>query len=78
MKAKDLKVALHETIENINDTELLKTLTEITSHHYSVVEEPELENYQLDRLKESQKQIKEGKYYSNEQANDLIQKWLSK
>ena len=78
MKAKDLKVALHETIENINDTELLKTLTEITSHHYSVVEEPELENYQLDRLKESQKQIKEGNFYSNEQANELIQKWLSK
>ena len=78
MKTIELKLALHETIENITDTELLKTLTEISSHHYSVVQEPELNTYQLGRLEESKKQIKEGNSFTNEQANELINKWLSK
>ncbi len=78
MKTSALKTALHETIENINDSELLKTLTEISSHHYSVLQEPELNDYELKRLHESKKQIKEGNYYTNEQANELIKKWLNK
>ncbi len=73
-----LKKALHETIENINDLELLKTLSEISSHHYSLVQEPELNDYELNRLNESKKQIDQGNFYTNEQANELMKKWLSK
>ncbi len=78
MTTSALKIALHETIENINDAELLQTLAEISSHHYSIVQEPELNEYELNRLLESKKQIAEGNYYTNEQANELMKKWLNK
>ena len=78
MKASELKTYLHESIENINDEKLLSTLKEISTHHYSVLQEPELNNYQLNRLDESEEQIAKGNFFSNEQADELIGKWLKK
>jgi len=78
MNTSQLKIALHETIENINDAELLKTLADISRHHYNTVEEPELNKYQVNRLHESREQIKDGKFFTDAQANELISKWLNK
>lgn len=78
MKTSQLKTHLHESIENINDEKLLITLKEISSHHYSIAEEPKLDNYQVNRLKESREQITGGNFFSNEQADELIVKWLKK
>jgi hypothetical protein len=77
-KISQLKTALHESIENINDSVVLNTLNEISSHHYNLLQEPELNDYQLSRLKEADDQIKNGEFYTNAQANELIKKWLSK
>ena len=78
MKTSELKSNLHESIENITDEKLLLTLTEISAHHYSMVQEPEINDYQLNRLNESKKQIAKGISYTNEQADELINKWLKK
>jgi hypothetical protein len=78
MTTTQLKAILHESIENIDDEVVLKTIAEISSHYYSMVKEPELNEYQLKRLSESKKQIAEGKFFSNEQASELIKKWLNK
>ena len=78
MTSAQLKTALHESIENINDIQLLRTLSEISKHHYSALQEPELNDYQLSRLHESEKQIEVKNYFTNEQANELIQQWLKK
>jgi hypothetical protein len=78
MNTSRLKTQLHESIENINDEKLLFTLSEISSHHYSIVEEPMLDDYQVNRLKESKEQVSKGNFFSNEQADELIAKWLKK
>ena len=78
MKASELKTYLHESIENINDEKLLSTLKEISTHHYSNLQEPELNDYQLNRLNESKEQIANGNSFTNEQADELISKWLKK
>ena len=78
MNTTQLKSALHESIENINDLEVLKTLNEISVHHYTTVEEPELNEYELNRINESEKQIIEGNYFTDDQANELFKKWLNK
>ena len=78
MKTSQLKAQLHESIENINDEKLLITLNEISSHHYSIAKEPKLDTYQENRLKESKEQIAGGNSFSNEQADELIAKWLKK
>ena len=78
MKTSELKSHLHESIENINDDNLLSTLNEISNHHYSIVKEPEISDFQIDRLNESEEQIRKGNSFTNEQADELINKWLKK
>ena len=78
MTTSQLKTALHESIENITDTDVLKTLNEISTHHYTIVSEPDFNEYEIQRLAESEEQILSGNTYTNEQANELIQKWLNK
>jgi hypothetical protein len=78
MNTSKIKSALHESIENINDLEVLKTMNEISLHHYNILKEPELNDYELNRIIESEKQISDGNYFTNEQANELFEKWLKK
>lgn len=78
MDSKQLKAKLHESIENINNIEVLKTMNEISMQHYTIIQEPELNEYQIKRLSESEQQIQDGNFYTEKQANELIEKWLSK
>jgi hypothetical protein len=77
MNTLQLKTALHESIENINDLEVLNTMNEISVHHYNTLQEPELNSYELNRIAESEKQIADGNYFTDEQANELFEKWLN-
>jgi hypothetical protein len=74
----DLKFHLHESIENINDEDTLRIMDDIANHQYNVVNEPTLNEYQINRIGEAKQQIAAGNFYTNEQANELINKWLSK
>lgn len=78
MNTTQLKSALHESIENIDDLEVLKTMNEISLHHYNILQEPVLNDYELNCIAESEKQISEGNYFTDEQANELFEKWLKK
>jgi hypothetical protein len=78
MNTYKIKSALHESIENINDLEVLKAMNEISLHHYNILNEPELNDYEMNRIAESEKQISDGNYFTNEQANELFKKWLNK
>ena len=76
MSTDDLKKRLHEGIENIDDNEFLNTIKELIDHKYSASEEPELSNWQLKRIRESEKQINQGDFLTNKEADQIIDKWL--
>jgi len=72
MSTDELKKHLHEGIENIDDNEFLKTIKELIEHNYSASEEPELSDWQLKRIRESEKQISQGDFLTNEQVDQII------
>ena len=76
MSTDDLKKRLHEGIENIDDNEFLNTIKELIDHKYSASEEPELSDWQLKRIRESEKQISQGDFLTNKEADQIIDKWL--
>jgi len=78
MNTSQLKSQLHESIENINNDVVLKTMVELSTHHYNILNEPELNQYQLKRLDEAKQQIASNNLYTHEQANELMDKWLKK
>lgn len=77
MTIAQIKKILHESIENIDDKEILLELKMITEAKYKFSAEPKLHKFQENRIAESKKQIKEGKSYSNAEANNMTDKWLN-
>ena len=75
-RMQEIKVRLYNSIENINDTELLLTVQDIIGYQSNSTDEPIISNWQLERIDESKEQIKLGKYFSNIQADLLVEKWL--
>ncbi len=76
-QTKKLKSLLHESIENIDDESFLKTVKHILDHKYQPKEEVTLSSYQKKRIKEAKKSIDQGDYLSNEQADEIVAKWLN-
>lgn len=70
----ELKSVLKEEIEQTNDIEKLEMYKILLDNINSKV--PELNEWQKNRIIESKQQIKEGKYYTNEQVNEIIEKWF--
>lgn len=78
MSTDEIKGRLHESIENIDDTEFLLTIKELIEHKYQPTDSPKLTEWQLKRIKESEKQIEKGEFYTDEQVDKAINKWLEK
>jgi hypothetical protein len=76
MSTDEIKSRLHESIENIDDKEFLMTIKELIEHKYQPEDSPNLTKQQLNRIKESEKQIKKGDYLTNDQVDRAIDKWL--
>lgn len=74
---KALKSLLHESIENIDDEELLRIAKSLLDRKYEPVEHVELNEYQKQRLDKAKKSVRKGDYLSNEQADELVAKWLN-
>lgn len=70
----ELKSVLKEEIERTDDIEKLEMYKILLDNINSKV--PELNEWQKNRIIESKQQIKEGKYYTNEQVNEIIDKWF--
>jgi hypothetical protein len=77
MSTEDIKIALHESIENIDDNDFLTAIKQIIDRKYTSHIEPVLSVWQNDRIKESYLQVEEGKTFSNRQADLLVERWLS-
>jgi len=77
MSTEEIKTALHESIENIDDNDFLSAIKQIIDRKYIVQKEPVLKDWQKNRIKESYLQYGVGKTFSNRQADLLVEKWLS-
>jgi len=73
----ELKSLLHESIENIDDKELLQIAKSILDRKYKPAENVKLNEYQKQRLDKAKKNIEKGVHLSNEQADELVSKWLN-
>jgi len=78
MNTRKIKTLLHESIENINDESLLMTVKEILERQYTPKTDVTLTDWQISRIEESKRQIKEGKSHSEGEADDIIGEWLKK
>lgn len=76
MTLAQIKKLLHESIENIDDKDLLLELKKIAEAKYKFPEEPKLHKLQEERIAVSKTQIKEGRSQSDSEANNKIDKWL--
>jgi hypothetical protein len=74
---KDLKYLLHESIENINDQGLLQTVKDILDQKYEPKEEIKLTSQQESGIDQAKKSINQGDFLTNDQANQLVAKWLN-
>ncbi|MFZ4522762.1 MAG: hypothetical protein ACOYNC_13715 [Bacteroidales bacterium] len=77
MSTLEIKQLLHESIENIDDGEFLLAIKQIIERKYTPGVTPTLSSWQVDRIEMSKEQIKNGKTFSNHQADLLVEKWLS-
>ncbi len=81
MQVAELKKSLIEKIEKINSEEQLSFLSECIDNSIAEVEMDATENLtpaQVQRLKESVQQIRDGKFYTHEQVKQMSKEWLSK
>lgn len=76
MSTDEIKSRLHESIENIDDNEFLLTIKEMIEHKYQPVNSPKLTDWQLERIKESEEQIKNGDFLTDDQVDNIVDKWL--
>ena len=76
MSINEIRIRLHEGIENIDDNEFLMTIKELIEHKYQSSDSPKLTEWQLTRIKESEKQIRNGDFLTDEQVDKVIDKWL--
>ena len=77
MSTQEIKTVLHESIENIDDNDFLIAVKQIIDRKYKINENPKLNDWQIKRIEESHNQIKQGKSFSNHQADLLVEKWLN-
>ena len=75
-QTKELKSLLHESIENIDDEAFLQTVKHILDHKYQP-QEITLSSYQEKRIENAKKSIDQGDYLTNEQADQMVAKWLN-
>ncbi|MDZ7773186.1 MAG: hypothetical protein U5K31_10690 [Balneolaceae bacterium] len=73
---KELKELLHESIENIDDEAYLQTVKELLDRKYKA-RKITLSSHQINRIEEAKNSIEQGDYLSNEQADELVKKWLN-
>lgn len=75
---KELKSLLHESIENIDDEGFLQTIKNILDRKYEPKEESTLTPNQEKRINQAKQSIEQGKFLTNDQADQLVAKWLNK
>ncbi len=78
MTRQELKNLIHESIENIDDDEFLRLIKQILDRKYVPSEKVTISEDQINRIESAKKDIAEGKYLTNEEATQIIDKWLTR
>ncbi len=76
METQNIKSLLFESIANIDDDNFLLAVKEILDRKYHVSAEPILSINQKERIEKSKSEIKAGNFLTNQQADNLVDKWL--
>jgi len=76
MNITNIKESLYKSIEKIDDDLLLITIKDLIDQHAVQKGSMNLTDYQKTRISESEQQIAKGEFFSEEQADYLIDKWL--
>jgi len=76
MSVKDIKKKIINTIEESDDKGLLAEISMLIDFRSGNNEVYKLSGGQLAALKESEEDIKNGNVYTDEEANDEIERWL--
>lgn len=77
MSTQNIKSLLHESIENINDKDFLLAVKQILDRKYVTSDQPKLSAEQIQRIEESKTQIQQGNFFTAEQADEQVDKWLN-
>lgn len=64
-----------EGINNIDESEFLLTRKELIDRKYSETQTPIITENQKLRMEESEVQINNGDFFTDDQVNELIEKW---
>ncbi len=71
-----IKSRLHEAVENIDDVDFLKALAETISMKYVPSDTVVLTERQKKALDKSYEDYKQGRFLTEEQANEKVERWL--
>lgn len=77
MGTQNIKSLLHESIENIDDEDFLLAVKQILDRKYVISDQPKLSAEQIQRIEESKTQIKQGNFFTAEQADAQVDRWLN-
>ena len=78
MLTKEMKQELIDKINSTKDENILEEVYRILEVGFEEVDMIVLTNEQKESIDQGIKDIEEGKYLSNEEANSEIEKWLKK
>jgi hypothetical protein len=78
MSTFELREAIHENLDKIDDEEFLETLHAIVTSRDDSWSESSLPAWQRTKLERSEQQIREGKFKFNEEVFKNVDRWLKK
>jgi hypothetical protein len=76
MATNEIKQHLFEGINNIDEPDFLMALKEMIDRKYAESPSPKLSELQLRRINEAEMQIESGDFFTDEQVNTIINRWL--
>ncbi|MEO8149134.1 MAG: hypothetical protein ABI723_15925 [Bacteroidia bacterium] len=78
MSTEEIKSIIHEGIENIDDLDFLETIQSLINEKYLAKPAPHLTDKQIEHLKRSREQIKNGEFHTNDEVKKMMTEWLKK
>lgn len=77
MTTQELKYAIHESIENIDDEELLNLIKEMLSRKYDFDRSVSFSEHDLREIDLAREQINKGNFKTGEEIDQLVSKWAA-
>ena len=78
MNTIEIKTLIHEGIENIDDRDLLLSIKDLVDEKYVSMDIKKLSPWQIQRIDSAKKQIEQGNYLTNAEADKVVDEWLKK